>query len=85
MPIQWYAACVARYQPDYPDQVPRRQAYERAHPEVTITYMGPYWKAVIAGEHDQTTISRHDLRVLLDALEAEGQTAQEPELPGPLP
>lgn len=74
-----------RHQSSYTDQVPRREAYEREHPEVTITYMGPYWKAVITGEHGETTISRYDLKALLDTLEADGQTAQEPELPGPLP
>ncbi len=52
------------------DQVPRRQAYEDAHPEVEITYHGPYWKAVITDGTRQSNITRYELKDLLDNLEA---------------
>jgi hypothetical protein len=55
--------------PEFVDQVPRRQAYEDAHPEVEITYHGPYWKAVITEEAGQTTVTRYELKDLLDKLE----------------
>ena len=57
-------------EPRYPDQVPRRQAYEAGHPEVEITYRGPYWKAVVREEVGETVITRYDLKDLLDKLEA---------------
>lgn len=52
------------------DQVPRRQAFEAAHPEVEITYHGPYWKAVITEEAGQTVVTRYELKDVLDKLEA---------------
>lgn len=55
---------------EYVDQVPRRLAYEAAHPEVKITYNGPYWKAVIPEDQGETVITRYDLRQLLDKLES---------------
>ena len=55
---------------EYEDQVPRKQAYEAAHPDVRITFCGPYWRAVVPEAHGETTITRYDLRDLLDALEA---------------
>ena len=33
---------LARAEPEYIDQVPRRAAYEAAHPDVTITFHGPH-------------------------------------------
>ena len=60
----------ARVEFDYVDQVPRRQAYEAAHPNVEIHYKGPYWKAIIGENSGQTTITRIQLRQLLDALES---------------
>lgn len=60
---------VVRGEPDYVDQVPRRAAFERAHPEVQITYHGPHWEAVISDQSGQTVINRHELRTLLDKLE----------------
>jgi hypothetical protein len=56
--------------PEYADQVPRRQAYEAAHPEVEILYRGPYWKAVVREDAGETIITRYELRDLLDKLEA---------------
>jgi len=56
--------------PGYVDQVPRRQAYEAAHPGVEITYRGPYWKAVLREDAGETVITRYDLKDLLDKLEA---------------
>ena len=55
---------------DYPDQVPRKQAYEAAHPDVQITFCGPYWRAVVPGDRGEVVITRVDLKALLDALEA---------------
>jgi hypothetical protein len=56
--------------PEFVDQVPRRQAYEAAHPDVEITYHGPYWKALITEETGQTVITRYELKDVLDRLEA---------------
>jgi hypothetical protein len=49
-------------EPDYVDQVPRREAYEAAHPDVEITYLGPYWKAVVTEERGQIVITRYELK-----------------------
>ena len=59
-----------RGEPECVDQVPRRPVYEDAHPEVEITYHGPYWKAVITDGTRQTSITRYELKDLLDKLEA---------------
>ena len=56
-------------EPEYPDQVPRRQAYEAAHPGVEITFHGPYWRAVVHEDNGETTVVRYELRDLLDDLE----------------
>ena len=61
---------MVRGEPEYVDQVPRRVAYEAAHPETEIIYLGPYWQAIIREEAGQTIITRHALKVLLDRLEA---------------
>jgi len=61
---------MVRGEPDYVDQVPRRMAYEAAHPNVEILYLGPYWQAIIREDNGQTIITRHELRNLLDKLEA---------------
>lgn len=60
---------MVRGEPEYVDQVPRREAYEAAHPETEIIYIGPYWQAIIR-EHDdgKTIITRHSLKALLDKL-----------------
>jgi hypothetical protein len=55
--------------PDLQDQVPRRIAFERAHPEVTIKYLPPAWQAIIPRPDGEDVINRYDLRRLLDALE----------------
>jgi hypothetical protein len=58
-------------EPGYVDQVPRREAYEAAHPNVEILYLGPYWQAIIREEEaGQTTITRYSLKGLLDKLES---------------
>ncbi len=57
-------------EPEFADQVPRRLAYEAAHPDVEITYHGPYWKAVITDEAGQIVIARYELKDVLDRLEA---------------
>jgi len=57
-------------EPEYVDQVPRREAYEAAHPDVEITYLGPYWKAVVTEERGQIVITRYELKDVLDKLEA---------------
>jgi hypothetical protein len=49
---------------DPPDQVPRKLAFEQAHPEVRIEFRGPHWRATWPGG----MIVRLDLRILLDVL-----------------
>ncbi len=61
---------MVRGEPEYVDQVPRRLAYEAAHPKVEIIYLGPCWQAIIREEAGQTVITRYDLKGLLDKLEA---------------
>ena len=61
---------MVRGEPEYIDQVPRRLAYEQAHPNVEIIYLGPYWQAIIREGDGQTIITRHALKGLLDKLEA---------------
>ena len=69
-PTGWPA--IVRNEPDYEDQVPRRFAYEAAHPDTEITYHGRYWKAVIPEPDGSTEINRYTLRALLDKLESLG-------------
>ena len=59
-----------RGEPDYADQVPRREAYEAAHPNVEIIYMGSWWQAIIREADGRTIVNRYDLRTLLDKLES---------------
>jgi hypothetical protein len=59
-----------RGEPDYADQVPRRLAYEAAHPNVEITFMGPHWQAIIPEQNGETVVVRYELRALLDRLES---------------
>ncbi len=62
---------------DYPpDQVPRKLRFEQAHPDVKITFRGPYWRAVVPREGGEDVVTRLDLRALLDVLE------QRPEFTG---
>ena len=61
---------MVRGEPDYVDQVPRREAYEAAHPNVEIIYIGPYWQAIVSEGEGKTIITRHGLKQLLDKLEA---------------
>jgi hypothetical protein len=68
-PTGWTAG---RGEPEYPDQVPRRKAYEADHPEVEIMYHGPWWQAVIREDDGETTITRYHLQSLLDKLESLG-------------
>ncbi len=59
---------------DYVDQVPRRQAYEAAHPGVVIRPRShaAYWEAIIEEPSGETAIYRYTLRELLDKLESLG-------------
>ena len=59
-------------EPEYTDQVVRRERYETANPDVTITHDPPTWQAVIPEENGETVITRHDLKALLDKLESLG-------------
>jgi len=61
---------MVRGEPDYVDQVPRREAFEAAHPEVEILYFGPYWQAIVTEGDGKTIITRHSLKALLDKLES---------------
>ncbi len=45
---------MVRGEPEYIDQVPRRAAYEAAHPNVEIIYLGPFWQAIVREEAGQT-------------------------------
>lgn len=56
-------------EPDYADQVPRREAFEAAHPEVEILYHGPHWRAVIRRDGTEAEVVRYSLRQLLDKLD----------------
>ena len=53
---------------DYVDQVPRKLAYERAHPDVTINCRGTHWQAIVPHVNGETVITRLSLRQLMDAL-----------------
>jgi hypothetical protein len=65
------APVMLRGEPEYVDQVPRRLAYEAAHPRTQIFYIGPHWQAIIFEENDgKTIITRHSLKALLDKLES---------------
>lgn len=60
-----------RSDPGYVDQVPRRRAYQAAHPDTEIIWCGPHWKAIIPDGHDGSTeINRLSLEWLLDKLES---------------
>ena len=59
---------MVRREPGYVDQVPRREAYEKAHPDVKITYHGGWWQAVIPEDAGETVITRYELKALLDKL-----------------
>jgi hypothetical protein len=62
---------MVRGEPDYIDQVLRRQAYERAHPDVEIIYLSPVWQAIIREDNDgKTIVTRPSLGKLLDKLES---------------
>jgi hypothetical protein len=66
---------MVRDEPGYVDQVPRRVAYEKAHPDVEIIYLGPCWQAIIHEESGQTVVTRYELKSLLDKLESLVTTA----------
>jgi len=68
---------MVRGEPDYVDQVPRKLAYERAHPDVTISYRGAHWQAVVPHHNGETVVTRMSLRWLMDALEKLGEPAAE--------
>jgi hypothetical protein len=77
------AGMMVRGEPEYVDQVPRRQAYEVAHPDVEIIYLGPHWQAIIREENDgKTIITRHSLKALLDKLESLDPPEALDQLPG---
>lgn len=57
-------------EPEYVDQVPRREAYEAQHPDVEILYFGPHWQAITRAGDGETVITRYTLKALLDKLES---------------
>jgi len=59
-----------RGEPDYVDQVPRKLAFEKAHPDAVIDYRGPYWQAVVPEENGETVVTRISLAQLMDKLES---------------
>jgi hypothetical protein len=54
----------------YIDQVPRRERFEAAHPDVRIACLGPAWQAVIPCPSGEEVVTRYDLKALLDSLES---------------
>jgi hypothetical protein len=64
-------------EPDYVDQVPRKLAYERAHPAVTINYRRTHWQAIVPHENGESVVTRMSLRGLMDALDKLGEAAVE--------
>lgn len=52
------------------DQVPRRAALEKAHPEVRISFLSTAWQAVVTSPAGEVVITRHELCDLLDVLDA---------------
>ena len=54
----------------YVDQVPRRQQYQAAHPNVEVLYHGSYWQAIVREDAGEIVITRYELRALLDKLES---------------
>jgi|HubBroStandDraft_2_1064218.scaffolds.fasta_scaffold1818535_1 hypothetical protein len=70
--------------PDSYDQVARRLAFEQAHPDVRITFLGPAWQAVIPRPDGEDVTTRYELCALLDALEAKlPEATGEPGRPDP--
>ena len=61
---------MVRGEPGYGDQVPRRQVYEAAHPNLEIIYLGAYWQAIIREAGGQTVITRYELKGSRDKLES---------------
>lgn len=59
-----------RGEPDYVDQVPRRETYEKSHPDTEIIYLCPCWQGIVREADGQTIITRPSLRQLLDKLES---------------
>jgi hypothetical protein len=57
-------------EPGYVDQVPRRERYQAAHPNVEIRYHGSYWQAIVREDAGEIVITRYELRGLLDKLES---------------
>jgi hypothetical protein len=56
---------------DYVDQVPRRLAYEKTHPNTEIVYISPHWQAITREDGDGlTVITRLSLGQLMDKLES---------------
>jgi len=53
----------------YADQVPRRQEFEREHPEVRITFLSTVWQGVIPQPDGEIVVTRYELSDLLDAME----------------
>ena len=52
------------------DQVLRQQAFEQAHPEVTISYLSTAWQAAVPDGDMTRYVTRFELKDLLDVLEA---------------
>ena len=57
-------------EPGYVDQVPRREQYQVAHPNVEIFCHGSYWQAIVREDVGEIVITRYELRALLDKLES---------------
>ncbi len=55
---------------DYAAESSRRAAYEAAHPETDILYLGGFWQAILCRDRGMDIYTRFTLRELLDKLES---------------
>lgn len=56
--------------PDEPDQILRLNRFRAQHPGIAI-HAGPgYWQALMPEHAGQTVVTRHQLKELLDKLDA---------------
>jgi hypothetical protein len=64
-------------EPDYIDQVPRKTAYELAHPGVVINYRRTHWQAIVPLLNGENVVTRMTLKGLMDALDKLSEPAAE--------
>jgi hypothetical protein len=62
---------------DYVDQVPRKLAYERAHPDAVINYRRTHWQAIVPYANGETVLTRLSLKAPMNALDKLSDPAAE--------